>query len=86
MAFEFKKLSRVASSAGFTQYMYVSADNKAVADSSGYFNAASGFLNIGDVIMAKLGEATGHMVVSANSAAGVVDVNDMNAFATTDTD
>jgi len=85
MAFDFTKLSRVAQGAGFTQYMYVSADNKATADTSGYFNGASDFLNVGDVIMAKLSDGTGHMVVSANDGT-TVDCNDLNAFATTDTD
>ena len=82
MAFTFNTLSRVAQGAGFPQYMYATTDAKNTVD-AGYFNGASEFLNVNDVILVKASDGVGQVIVNANSA-GVVDTGDVDAITATD--
>jgi hypothetical protein len=83
MAFTFNTLSRVAQGAGFTQYMYATSDAKNTVDTAGYFNGASDFLNVNDVIMVNASVGVGQVIINANSA-GVVDTGDVDAITATD--
>ena len=87
MAYQSKDLSVLAYANGFTLWHYTTADAAATVDTTGYFNAASTMLRIGDIIVANLDTAAtlkgGMFLVSANSG-GVVDVNDMTQISSTD--
>ncbi|QDP54968.1 MAG: hypothetical protein Tp1123SUR197351_26 [Prokaryotic dsDNA virus sp.] len=83
MAFTFNTLSRVCQGAGFTQYMYATSDAKNTVDASGYFNGASEFLNVNDVILVKASDGVGQVIVNANSG-GTVDTGDVDAITATD--
>lgn len=89
MAYQAKNLSVIGYANGFTLWHYTTPDAAASVDSSGYFNAASDMLRIGDFIFANCATggspAHGIFVVNAN-ASGVVDVADLTAFGGTDTD
>ncbi len=80
MAYQFKDLSVLAYANGFTLWHFTTADTADTVDTSGYFNAASTLLRIGDIIIANMDSAGtmkgGLFLVSANSG-GVVGVNDM---------
>lgn len=87
MAFVTTKLAYLAGSnnGGPRLWSYKSGDAKATVDTAGYFNNASGQLNVGDFIFAAVSDGYGVFVVNANSA-GIVDVADLTAFGGTDTD
>jgi len=86
MAFTFNTLSRVATSAGFTQYMYATADAKNVVDAANYFLDAVDFLNVNDVIMVKASDAVGQVIVNAvtTGASPAIDTGDVDAITATD--
>ena len=89
MAFSFDTLSRVGQTAGksgstdvfFTMYIYATADAKNTVDAANYFNSAAGFLNIGDVILAKASDGIGFMQVVSNDGTSV-DTGDMDQLIT----
>jgi hypothetical protein len=74
-----------ANNAGPRLWSYKSADAKATVDTSGYFNDMSAQLNVGDFIFAYVSDGYGVFVVVSNSS-GVVDVGDLVAFQSADTD
>ena len=89
MAFTFDTLSRVCQTAGksgstdvfFTMYIYATADAKNAVDAANYFNDAAGFLNTGDVILAKTSDGTGFMQVVSNDGTAV-DTGDVDQLIT----
>jgi len=89
MAYASKDLSVLAYANGFTLWHYTSADVATVVDTAGYFNAAADMLRVGDIIVANVGvggtPGAGLFLVNANTA-GLVDVADMTAIGTADTD
>lgn len=89
MAYASKDLSVLAYANGFTLWHYTTTDVAADVDTSGYFNEASDMLRVGDILVANTDTdgtpASGFYLVNAN-AAGVVDVADMTAVGSTDTD
>jgi len=89
MAFDKSKLALLAQGNGFGLWAYSTTDTQATVNTAGYFNAAAGYLNVGDVIIANVDIASARAVymfwVNAN-AGGVVDVTDGLALGTTDTD
>lgn len=89
MAFLSKNLSVLAYANGFTLWHYTSDDAANVVDTQGYFNPASEMLRVNDRIMATVNLAGsaehGDFVVLSNSD-GVVDVGDLFAIASVDTD
>ncbi|HEV7369632.1 hypothetical protein [Arenibaculum sp.] len=89
MAFKPKDLSVLAYANGFTLWHYTTADAADAVDTSGYFNAASDMLRVGDMIMANLdtdGTVAAGILLVASNAAGAVDVADLTAIGTADTD
>lgn len=72
-------------------WSYTTTDTAADVDTSGYFNAVSSLLKVGDMIYrvttsgAAVSTAGQHIVLTI-SAAGVVNVSDANALAITNTD
>ena len=94
MAFAAGRLTLIRDLGPVGYYHYLTEDAPATVDTAGYFNGASGQLNVGDVILVEQVDAAaaprsvtalGHHVVTSN-AGGVVDVSDAAAIATTDTD
>ncbi len=89
MAYQSKDLSVLAYANGFTLWHYTTIDLAATIDTAGYFNDASDMVRVGDMIMANAdtdgAPASGIYLVNANSG-GVVDVADMTAVGSTDTD
>jgi hypothetical protein len=89
MAYVSKDLSVLAYANGFTLWHYTTADVAADVDTAGYFNSASDMLRVGDIIVANVDTGgtpgAGLFLVNAN-AAGIVDVADMTAIGTVDTD
>lgn len=94
MAFAAGRLTLIRDLGPVGYYHYLTEDAPATVDTAGYFNGASGQLNVGDVILVEQVDddgapgsvtALGHHVVTSN-AGGVVDVSDAAAIATTDTD
>lgn len=89
MAYASKDLSVLAYANGFTLWHYTSADVAAAVDTAGYFNAAADMLRVGDIIVANVGvggtPGAGLFLVNANTA-GLVDVADMTAIGSMDTD
>jgi len=89
MAYDARNLSVLAYANGFTLWHYSTVDTAATVDSSGYFNAASDMLRVGDMIVANVDTdgTPGHgMFVVLTNASGVVDLGDMVAFGAVDTD
>lgn len=88
MAYQSKDLSVLAYANGFTLWHYTTADAANAVDTSGYFNAASTMLRIGDIVVANVDTAgtmkAGLFLVSANTG-GVVDVNDLTQIGSADT-
>jgi hypothetical protein len=75
---------------GRNWWSYFTTDAAATVDTTGYFDAAAGQMNVGDLIhrVTLSGAAvstTGWHVVLSNDA-GVVDVSDTTALSVTDTD
>ena len=89
MAYDASNLSALSYANGFTLWHYKTPDTAAVVDSTGYFNGAAAMLRVGDFIFANANvNATmqsGVFIVASNSG-GVVDVSDITAFGTVDTD
>ncbi|MBL4721075.1 MAG: hypothetical protein JKY20_08095 [Alphaproteobacteria bacterium] len=89
MAYDSKNLSVLAYANGFTLWHYGTDDTAATVDTSGYFNAATDMLRVGDMIMANADidgtPSNGMFVVNAN-AASVVDVANLTVFGGSDTD
>jgi len=88
MAYHSKDLSVLAYANGFTLWHYTTTDTATTVDTSGYFNAASTMLRVGDIVVANVDTAgtmkAGLFLVSANTG-GVVDVNDLTQIGGTDT-
>ncbi len=94
MAFSTSELVLMAHGRNRKLWFYDTTDTPATVDSSGYFNAASDMLGIGDIIMvmevddvATIGSVTAagwHIVLS--NASGVVDVSNATVIAVTDSD
>lgn len=88
MAYQSKDLSVLAYANGFTLWHYTTADAASTVDTSGYFNAASTMLRVGDIVVANVDTAgtmkAGLFLVSANTG-GVVDVNDLTQIGGADT-
>ena len=92
MAFTANSFARMTTSANSAipcMWGYSTADATATLDSSGYFNAVAGDVQVGDIILANTSTggtlAAGLYLVSANSGT-VVDVNDALVINATDTD
>ncbi|TVR97382.1 MAG: hypothetical protein EA406_09875 [Rhodospirillales bacterium] len=89
MAYTARNLSVLAYANGFTLWHYTTADPSTIVDTTGYFNAAADMLRVGDMILANVNTAAtpdaGVFVVRTN-AGGTVNVSDLTAFGTTDTD
>ncbi len=89
MAYSSKNLSVLGYANGFTLWHYTTTDTAATTDSSGYLNAASDLLRVGDFIFANTDTggtpAHGIFVVRANSG-GVVDLANLTAFGGSNTD
>lgn len=89
MAYQSKDLSVLAYANGFTLWHYATADAAAAVDSTGYFNAATDMLRVGDIIIANVDTGSapkaGLFLVS-QAAAGVVDVNDMTQIGAANAD
>jgi hypothetical protein len=89
MAFKSRDLSVLAYANGFTLWHYTTVDAASVVDTTGYFNAASDMLRVGDMILANLdtdGTPAAGILLVASNAAGVVDVADLTAVGLADTD
>jgi len=70
-------------------WVYTSTDAKTVIDGSGYFNAVSDDVTVGDLIYSWAstgGTATATLHVVVSNAAGVVDVSDGTVVSVTDGD
>lgn len=89
MAYLSKNLSVLAYANGFTLWHYTTIDTAADVDTAGYFNSASDMLRVGDMVMANTdtdgSPAAGIFLVNANSS-GTVDVADLTAVGSADTD
>lgn len=97
MAYTPENLSALAYANGFTLWHYKTADTSGLVDTSGYFNEAANMLRVGDFVfinasvlfesnaIPKVAGENGVMVVVSNSN-GVVDVADLTAFGSTNTD
>lgn len=89
MAFSPRNLSVLAYANGFTLWHYTTQDLATDADTTGYFNAASEILRVGDMIFANTDTdgtpGAGIFLVNANSG-GVVDVANLTPFGATDSD
>jgi hypothetical protein len=82
-------LSALGYANGFTLWHYRTADLAGDIDTSGYFRPASDMLRVGDFIFvnAGLGSAPVHgVVVVVSNDNGAVDVTNISAFATVNSD
>jgi hypothetical protein len=92
MAFDRTKLALKDSANNTTiprSFSYTTTDTDTVVSTEGYFNSAADILAVGDVVYVNAdtdgSPVYGRMRVLSNSA-GVVDVADIEAWATTDTE
>ncbi len=89
MAYKSQDLSVIGYANGFTLWHYATTDLATDVDTTGYFNAASDMLRVGDFIFANVDTdgtpAHGIYAVLSNSG-GVVDVSDLTSVGATDTD
>lgn len=92
MAFDRTKLALADASHnsnGPRRWSYYSTDTDTVISTAGYFDNAADLLAVGDVINVKADTdgtpAYGRVLVNSNTG-GVVDVADIEAFTTTDTE
>jgi len=89
MAFNAKDLSVLAYANGFTLWHYTTTVLSTEVDTSGYLNAATDIVRVGDMVLANTDTdgtpASGIFLVNAN-AAGVVDLADMTAVGGSDLD
>ncbi len=89
MAFESKNLSVLAYSNGFTLWHYATTDIAGDVDTDGYFNEAADMLRTGDMVMANVdtdGSPAAGIFLVASSSGGAVDLADMTAVGTSNTD
>lgn len=89
MAYRSQDLSALSYANGFTLWHYRTEDSAAEIDDSGYFNAASRMLRVGDFVLvnADLGEAPTHgVMVVVSNVDGVVDLANLTSFAAVDSD
>jgi hypothetical protein len=89
MAFESKNLSVLAYSNGFTLWHYATPDLAADVDTSGYFNTAADMLRTGDMVMANVdtgGTPSAGIFLVASSTGSVVDLADITAIGSSNTD
>jgi len=95
MTYAAANLALMSSANGFKHYRYDTLDAATAVDGSGYFDDASGQLNIGDLITSfdwttairtgTIADVSMHVVVSNSS--GVVDLsNDLLSATVTDSD
>lgn len=89
MAYVSKDLSVLAYANGFTLWHYTTTDLATDVDTAGYFNMATDMLRVGDIIIANVDTdgtpGAGQFLVNAN-AASIVDVANMTAIGSADTD
>ncbi len=89
MAYLSKNLSVLAYANGFTLWHYTTTDLAITVDTAGYFNDASNLLRVGDMLFANVDTGgvpgAGIFLVKSN-AAGVVDVADITAVGSVNTD
>jgi hypothetical protein len=89
MTFAAKDLSVLAYANGFTLWHYTTPDPAVTVDNAGYFNGASDLLRVGDMVLANTdrgGVAAAGVFVVAGNASGVVDVTNLTAFGTLNSD
>lgn len=89
MAYQSKDLSVLAYANGFTLWHYTTTDAATAVDGTGYFNAASDMLRVGDMLIANVDTAAtpkGGLFLVTSAASGVVDVADMTAVGAVDSD
>lgn len=71
------------------RFSYTTTDTDTVVSTAAYFNGAADLLNVGDVINVLADSdgtpVYGRVLVNSNTG-GVVDVSDIEAFTTTDTE
>lgn len=95
MAYSAANLALIGNANGFNLWRYDTTDAATAVDASGYFNTASGWLQVGDIIevvvwstavrTGTISDVARHIVVS--NASGVVDVsNDFLSATVTDSD
>ena len=76
MAFNAANLTRMAGASGVALWHYTSADAIATVNTAGYFNGASGMLNIRDVIIVvDSNTPTTNLANVLSNASGVVDIS-----------
>ncbi|MDF1748528.1 MAG: hypothetical protein P1V34_06610 [Alphaproteobacteria bacterium] len=89
MAYKSRDLSVIAYANGFTLWHYTTTDAAASVDTAGYFNEAADMLRVGDMILANTDTdgtlSSGILHVSSNTGS-VVDVDDLTAIGSADTD
>ena len=89
MAYKSSSLSALTYANGFTLWHYRTPDLAADIDDAGYFSDASKMLRVGDFIMVNAGigsvETNGVVVVTSNTG-GTVDVGNILAFSTINSD
>lgn len=92
MAFDRTKLALDGAANNTTlprSFTYTSTDTDTVISTSGYFNGAEDILNVGDIIQVNAdtdGTPAYGRVLVIESASGTVDVADIEAYTTTDTE
>jgi len=87
--FKARNLSVLAYANGFTLWHYITPDFAADVDTAGYFADARDMLRIGDIIIANTNRdanMSGGLFVVASSGALGVDVRDMTAIGSSNTD
>jgi hypothetical protein len=80
MAYQSNDLAVLACANGFTLWHYTTADAASAVDTSGYFNAASTMLRVGDIIVANMdtcGTMKGGVFIVTCNSRGEVDVVNM---------
>ena len=89
MTYKSRDLSVIAYANGFTLWHYPTTDAAASVDTAGYFNEAADMLRVGDMILANTDTdgtlSSGILHVSSNTGT-VVDVDDLTAIGSADTD
>ncbi len=86
MAYLARNLSVLAYANGFTLWHYAfNTDTAAVVYTIGYFNPAADMLRKGDMILANVNGGAGLLLIAA-SQNGTVDVADMTAVGSVNTD
>ena len=87
MAFNAANLTRMAGASGVALWHYTSADAIATVNTAGYFNGASGMLNIRDVIIVvDSNTPTTNLANVLSNASGVVDISNGTPIIETDAD